>query len=102
MIEAFRHLASEHPHKKESNDNDSDSLSQIVAQKLESFFEAHEGSLPQNIYDVILEQVERPLFVKCLIITKGKQLKAAEILGLNRNTLRKKLSQLGIDPKSYK
>lgn len=102
MIETFRHLSSVHSLKKESNDNEGDSLSQIVDQKLESFFEAHEGCLPQNIYDVILEQVERPLFVKCLILTKGKQLKAAEILGLNRNTLRKKLSQLGIDPKSYK
>ena len=46
-----------------------------------------------------LARVERPLFDLVLAHTGGNQLKAAEILGLNRNTLRKKLAELGMDKK---
>ena len=44
----------------------------------------------------ILQEMERPLLTICLEATRGNQIKAAELLGLNRNTLRKKLRELDI------
>ena len=49
-----------------------------------------------NLYDKIIEEVERPLIIQTLHLTKGNQIKAAQILGLNRNTLRKKIDWLHI------
>jgi two-component system nitrogen regulation response regulator GlnG len=51
---------------------------------------------PVGLYDRILHQVERPLISLCLAATRGNQIKAAELLGLNRNTLRKKIRELDI------
>ena len=45
----------------------------------------------------MLREVERPLIALSLAATRGNQLKAARLLGLNRNTLRKKIRELGID-----
>lgn len=53
---------------------------------------------PDGVYDRLLAQVERPLVAACLAATGGNQLKAAKLLGINRNTLRKKLTDLGLDP----
>ncbi len=53
---------------------------------------------PRDLHAVILAAVERPLFETVLAETDGSQLRAAEILGLNRNTLRKRLTELGIVP----
>lgn len=61
-----------------------------------SLYPAHE-QMPTGLYDLILQEVERPLIRKCLAYTKGNRLKAAALLGLNRNTLRKKMEELGID-----
>jgi two-component system nitrogen regulation response regulator GlnG len=49
-----------------------------------------------GLYDRILFEVERPLILQTLSATRGNQIKAAEILGLNRNTLRKKIRKLNI------
>ena len=54
------------------------------------------GLPPDGLYDRILEQVERPLLVAALVATKGNQIKAAKLLGLNRNTLRKKIKHLNV------
>ncbi|QOL19576.1 helix-turn-helix domain-containing protein [Candidatus Bodocaedibacter vickermanii] len=78
------------------------SLSTLVSQRLEAFFESQLHSLPVNLYDVIIEQVEHPLIVQTLKITQGNQIKAAEILGINRNTIRKKIKLFNIDPSIYK
>lgn len=78
------------------------SLSNLVSQRLEAFFDSQLNSLPVNLYDVILEQVEHPLIVQTLKITHGNQIKAAEILGINRNTIRKKIKLFNIDPSDYK
>ena len=53
---------------------------------------------PDGVYDRLLAEVERPLIAACLDATGGNQLKAARLLGINRNTLRKKLTDLGLDP----
>jgi two-component system nitrogen regulation response regulator GlnG len=52
-----------------------------------------------DLYDAVLEQVERPLIRFVLEKTRGNQVKAADILGINRNTLRKKINDLGIGVK---
>lgn len=49
-----------------------------------------------HLYEEVLREVERPLIVTTLTVCKGNQLKAAAILGINRNTLRKKIRALGI------
>ncbi|OGC33090.1 hypothetical protein A2311_05015 [candidate division WOR-1 bacterium RIFOXYB2_FULL_48_7] len=63
-----------------------------INQLAESFFSEHEG----NVYRFLVESLERPLLERVLISTKGNQLEASRILGINRNTLRDKLRKLGI------
>lgn len=68
-----------------------------VERHVDHFFRAHDGSeLPHSIYPRLLSDFERPLLTRVLRATGGNQLKAAEVLGLNRNTLRKKIKQLDI------
>lgn len=77
-----------------------ETLSQSIERHLRSYFEAHQGRLPaKGLYDRILHEMERPLLTICLEATRGNQIKAAELLGLNRNTLRKKLRDLEIQAK---
>ncbi len=55
------------------------------------------GQFPDpGLHDRVLREVERPLILRCLALTKGNQIKAAEILGVNRNTLRSKIRSLDI------
>jgi len=74
-----------------------DGLASSVARHLATYFHSHKDELPATgLYDRILREVERPLIHQCLEATRGNQLKAAELLGLNRNTLRKKIRLLDI------
>jgi two-component system nitrogen regulation response regulator GlnG len=74
-----------------------ETLGQSVDRHLRVYFAAHQGRLPAHgLYDRILQEMERPLLTICLEATRGNQIKAAELLGLNRNTLRKKLRELDI------
>jgi two-component system nitrogen regulation response regulator GlnG len=70
---------------------------EMVKGKLAGLLARIDGYPVHDLYDKVLARVERPLFDLVLAHTGGNQLKAAEILGLNRNTLRKKLADLGID-----
>ncbi len=73
-------------------------LAQIVERHLSSYFAAQpDGIPPEGLYDRILEEVERPLIQLTLAATRGNQVRAADILGLNRNTLRKKIQDLGVE-----
>ncbi|MEP3113981.1 nitrogen regulation protein NR(I) [Nisaea sp.] len=75
----------------------SENLSDAVERHLRAYFAAHgDNSPPAGLHDRILREVERPLIMLSLDATKGNQLKAASMLGLNRNTLRKKIRDLGI------
>ncbi|HEY9538647.1 MAG TPA: nitrogen regulation protein NR(I) [Kiloniellaceae bacterium] len=75
----------------------SDSLGSAVEHHLRSYFAAHEDGLPASgLYDRILREVERPLIELSLAATKGNQIRAAKLLGVNRNTLRKKIRDLDI------
>ena len=72
-------------------------LSSTVERHLRAYFAAHEESLPSSgLYARILREVERPLLNVTLAQCQGNQLKAAEVLGINRNTLRKKIRELGV------
>jgi two-component system, NtrC family, nitrogen regulation response regulator GlnG len=69
---------------------------EMVKSKLAGLLARIDGYPVHDLYDKVLARVERPLFDLVLAHTGGNQLKAAEILGLNRNTLRKKLAGLGL------
>lgn len=72
-------------------------LSETIDAHLRTYFGAHSDALPTaGLYNRILREVERPLILQTLQATRGNQVKAAEVLGLNRNTLRKKIRELGI------
>ncbi len=72
-------------------------LSQSIEAHLREYFQAHSGEMPASgLYDRILRAVEYPLIDITLEATGGNQIKAAQILGLNRNTLRKKIRDLDI------
>ena len=74
-----------------------ESLASAAERHIRSYFAAHEGRLPaRGLHTRIMREVERPLIQTTLEATRGNQLKAAELLGLNRNTLRKKIKELAI------
>ena len=72
-------------------------LSEHVEESMSQYFEALNGTPPSDIYRMVLEQVEDPLLRTVMKYSNGNQSRAAEILGMNRGTLRKKLKQYGID-----
>ena len=72
-------------------------LSTLVERHLMSLFAGEpDGLPPPGLYDRVLAEIERPLFQLTLAATRGNQVRAAEVLGLNRNTLRKRITDLGI------
>jgi two-component system nitrogen regulation response regulator GlnG len=76
----------------------SESLSEATERHLRLYFTAHRPRLPASgLYERVLREIERPLLGIALEATRGNQIKAAELLGINRNTLRKKIRELGIE-----
>ena len=74
------------------------SLAASVEQYLTQYFLDQGDRLPPpGVYDRIVQEVERPLISICLAATRGNQIRAAQLLGLNRNTLRKKIRDLGLE-----
>ncbi|MFN3992307.1 MAG: response regulator [Tabrizicola flagellatus] len=74
-----------------------DKLSASVARHLKRYFDLHGGQLPPpGVYQRILREVELPLIEIALDATAGNQAKCADLLGINRNTLRKKITDLDI------
>jgi len=64
-----------------------------IEQAMDTYFKDLDGEQPGGIYDMVLACVERPLIEKMLHFAQGNQTRAAEYLGINRNTLRKKMAQ---------
>ncbi|AKO65120.1 Fis family transcriptional regulator [Methylophilales bacterium MBRSG12] len=58
---------------------------------LDKYFKDLDGENPNGVYDMVLHSVEKPLLIYIMNYAQGNQTRAAKILGLNRNTLRKKL-----------
>ena len=74
-------------------------ISLAIEQYLSDYFARHQSTLPPDgLHQRLLETVERPLLRATMVAVRGNQIRAAKLLGINRNTLRKKLVDLGIDP----
>ena len=74
-------------------------LGAAMEQHLARHFASYGSTLPPDgLYDRVLAEIERPLLRLTLAAVRGNQLKAARLLGINRNTLRKKLTDLGVGP----
>ncbi|NBP73620.1 MAG: nitrogen regulation protein NR(I), partial [Alphaproteobacteria bacterium] len=81
-----------------SADDTDETLSDAIRRHLERTFSGSEGGVPsRGLYSRVLHEMERPLISLTLDATRGNQIRAAEILGLNRNTLRKKIRELDIE-----
>lgn len=74
-------------------DEQNASLRGQIKTMLEDYFRDLDGHQPAELYQMVLQEVEQPLLESVLNYTRGNQSKAAELLGLNRGTLRKKLKQ---------
>ena len=71
-------------------------MARCVRKAIDGYFKDLDGELPSAIYEMVIGCVERPLIEAILYRAQGNQTKAAEILGLNRNTLRKKMQLHGL------
>ncbi|WP_269531593.1 helix-turn-helix domain-containing protein [Chitinimonas sp. BJYL2] len=70
-----------------------DQICFAVRDALEQYFRDLDGEAPQAIYDMVLAKVEKPMLEVVLGKAQGNQTRAAELLGINRNTLRKKMQE---------
>lgn len=69
------------------------SIAECVTRNLERYFQDLDGEKPAAIYDMVLAQMEKPLLQVVMTQAKGNQTAAADILGINRNTLRRMLTK---------
>jgi len=81
-----------------SQERDAPPLSFHVRQAMERYFNQLNGHAPGELYDFVLGEIERPLLEVVMNRTRGNISKAAQFLGLNRATLRKKLERYGLNP----
>jgi Fis family transcriptional regulator, factor for inversion stimulation protein len=72
-------------------------LRNCVEDAMQSYFKQLEGHATNELYQMVLNEIEEPLFRSVLEYTKGNQSKASELLGINRGTLRKKLKMYGLN-----
>ena len=72
-------------------------LATLTDEALHSYFANLNGHKPCDLYNFVIREVEKPLFQNVLSYTNGNQSEAAEILGINRGTLRKKLKALKLN-----
>lgn len=70
-------------------------IADCIEKNLAQYFHDLEGQEACDVYDMVLAQIEKPMLAFIMQRCNGNQSKAAEMLGLNRNTLRKKLTQYG-------
>lgn len=71
-------------------------IARCIEQNLQQYFRDLDGETPCAVYDMVIFQVEKPMLACVMAECGGNQSKAAAVLGLNRNTLRKKLLQHGL------
>jgi two-component system nitrogen regulation response regulator GlnG len=85
------------PKRGAANESEPKDLSELVERHLSQYFASFGKDLPPpGLYDRVIRQVERPLLSAALAATRGNQIRAAELLGLNRNTLRSRIKALDI------
>ncbi|MBK4734717.1 Fis family transcriptional regulator [Noviherbaspirillum pedocola] len=73
-----------------------ESIQEVVRNSLEKYFKDLGEQQPSNVYDMVVATVEKPILEAVMARAAGNQSQAAEMLGINRNTLRKKLQQHGL------
>jgi len=73
-----------------------DPLSECIEHSMKNYFEDLNGEQPQNLHTFFMSEVEKPFLRVVMQHAKGNQTRASEILGINRNTLRKKLKAYGL------
>lgn len=73
-----------------------DSIQDVVKKSLEKYFKDLGEQLPSNVYEMVVLTVEKPILEAVMTRADGNQSLAADMLGINRNTLRKKLRQHGL------
>ncbi len=73
-----------------------DNIQDVVRKSLEKYFRDLGEQEPTNVYDMVVFTVEKPVLEAVMARAAGNQSHAAEMLGINRNTLRKKLQQHGL------
>jgi two-component system nitrogen regulation response regulator GlnG len=88
-------MSQHHEHTQKSNGHDL-SLEDFLDQKMGDFVKGMHNGAAKNLHPMLISAVERPLISSALRETQGNQIQAAELLGLNRNTLRKKITNLHI------
>ena len=71
-------------------------ITECVRRTLEKYFKDLDGERPRTVYDMVLKNVEKPMIEVVLTHAEGNQTVAAKWLGINRNTLRKKIEHLKI------
>lgn len=76
--------------------NNDKPLRKHTEEALQQYFASLNGDRPSNLYQLVLGEIEEPLFKAVMEYTRGNQSQAAGILGLNRGTLRKKLKTYSI------
>jgi two-component system nitrogen regulation response regulator GlnG len=80
------------------SDDEQMSFATLVERHLNAHFAEYGERLPPSgLYDRIIREVERPLIAISLAAARGNQIRASQLLGLNRNTLRKKIRELGVE-----
>ena len=72
-------------------------LSSTVRKVVKQYFKDLDGEKTIDVYDMVIHCVEKPMLEVVMHHAQGNQTKAAELLGINRNTLRKKLQEHGIE-----
>lgn len=73
-----------------------ESIQDVIQKGLEDYFQDLGEQQPSNIYNMMVQMVEKPILETVMQRASGNQSQAAEMLGINRNTLRKKLQQHGL------
>ena len=73
-----------------------DNIQEVVKKSLEKYFRDLGEQEPSNVYEMVIFTVEKPILEAVMDRAEGDQSHAADMLGINRNTLRKKLQQHGL------
>ena len=73
-------------------------IQDCIRDNLDSYFHDLRGAEPHSVHDMVMHAVEKPMLEVVMKKADGNQLRASAMLGINRNTLRKKLTDYGLDP----